>query len=145
MTRFALRGLARLFDRGRLLRFFAAGGVNTAFSYGLYVLFIYMGLRIALASLLALLLGIVFSFVTHGTFVFRNATPYAFAKFVLAWILLYLVNLGIIHILVDAGLSAYLAGALATAPVIVLAYLILNRIVFRQRDCCGSDARPQRP
>jgi putative flippase GtrA len=130
----SLPQLARWVVQQKPARFMIVGMINTAFSYGLYAFFVFMGLRIPMASLAALLLGILFSFSTQGTLVFRNATRLTFIKFVAAWLAIYLVNLGIIEGFMQMGLNAYQSGALATLPVTALSYLILNFIVFRARS-----------
>ena len=127
----SLPQLARWVVQKKPMRFLIVGMINTAFSYGLYALFVFMGLRIPMASLAALLLGIIFSFSTQGTLVFRNATRLTFVKFVAAWLVIYFVNLGIIEGFMQMHLNAYQSGALATLPVTALSYLILNFIVFR--------------
>ena len=125
---------ARWVIKIKLARFMIVGVINTAFSYGFYAFFIFMGLRISMASLAALLLGIVFSFSTQGVLVFKNATKLTFFKFSAAWLVIYIINLIIIDGFMKMGLDAYKAGALATFPVTALSYLVLNFIVFRPRS-----------
>lgn len=125
---------ARWVVQKKPVRFILVGMINTAFSYSLYAFFIFMGLRIPMASFVSLLLGIIFSFTTQGALVFGNATRLTFVKFFLTWMIIYFVNVKIIEEFVRMGLNAYYSGALATFPVAVLSYLILNFIVFRQRS-----------
>ena len=122
---------ASLFERRRALRFVLVGGLNTAFSYALYAGLLLLGLNVAMASLLALVLGILFSFATQGKIVFRQASWFTFMKFLLAWTLFYFVNLGIIAVLMRVGLGAYLAGAVSTLPMTLLSYVALRSVVFR--------------
>lgn len=92
--------------------------------------FLFIGLEYRIANLLALLLGIAFSFTTQGTVVFRNATRVTFVKFVAAWMFIYLLNISLIAFLMRAAMSAYLAGAVATVPVTLVSYFILKFAVF---------------
>ena len=133
----------RIFVRHQFVRFVLVGVGNTAFSYGAYALLLLVGLEYRIASLLALLLGIAFSFVTQGTVVFRNATRATFAKFVLAWALLYLLNISIIALLMRVPMSAYLAGALATVPITLTSFLVLKLFVFAQRKTLPPHSRSQ--
>jgi len=119
-----------LFFRHQFLRFVLIGIGNTGFSYGAYAALLFVGYEYRVASLLALVLGIAFSFTTQGTLVFRNATRVTFVKFFVAWILLYLFNIALIALLMRASMSAYLAGAVATAPVTLLSYFVLKFAVF---------------
>jgi putative flippase GtrA len=119
---------AKLGDKPIL--FLAVGVLNSGFSFGLYSLLVYLGSGIALASLLALVAGIFFSFATQGTLVFKNATPTTFARYVVAWSVLYLCNLSIVATGVWLGLNAYFAGAAAILPTAVLSYFVLDRFVF---------------
>lgn len=114
----------------QFVRYVLVGIGNTAFGYGAYAGLLYVGLEYRLASLIALVLGIVFSFSTQGSLVFRNATRVTFVKFVVAWLFIYVVNISIIALLMRASLSAYLAGAVAIVPVTLLSYFILKFAVF---------------
>lgn len=114
----------------QFVRYVFVGIGNTAFGYGAYAGLLYVGLEYAVASLIALVLGIVFSYTTQGTLVFRNATRVTFIKFVVAWLLIYVVNISIIALLIRASLSAYLAGAVAVVPVTLLSYFVLKFAVF---------------
>ena len=112
------------------IRFVAVGAFNSGFSFGLYSLLIFFGAGIALASLLALVAGIFFSFATQGVLVFRNATSVTFVRYVIAWSGLYLCNLSITAIGVWLGLNAYAAGAVAVLPTAAFSYFVLDRFVF---------------
>ncbi|MDH4393714.1 MAG: GtrA family protein [Aquabacterium sp.] len=114
----------------QLVRFVLVGCVNTGFSYALYALFLWLGLNFALANLLAFVISLLFSFVMQGSLVFRNLALRLLWRFVLAWVLVYLFNIGLIAVLMQMGQSAYLAGALALVPVILLSYLIQKFVVF---------------
>ena len=83
-------------DLWQFARFVVVGVVNTSFSYALYALLLWCGLPFAIANLLSLLVGIVFSFVTQGTFVFANRDGRRLLRFALVWTLLYGVNIALI-------------------------------------------------
>lgn len=123
-----------LFKHYQFIRYVLVGIGNTVFSYGAYAALLFIGLEYQLASLLALLLGIAFSFTTQGKVVFRHATHVTFIKFVLAWLAIYIFNISIIALLMSASMSAYMAGAVATVPVTLVSYFILKFAVFRRRD-----------
>lgn len=118
----------------QFVRYVLVGVGNTAFSYGIYAVLLWLGLDYRIANLSALLLGIAFSFTTQGNVVFRNATRITFVKFVIAWSIIYVFNISIITLLMRASMSAYWAGAVATIPVTFVSYFILKFAVFGRRE-----------
>ncbi len=124
-------GLVKLF-KFRLLRFFLVGAVNTAFSYCVYAGFLFLGVNYAAANLLALITGIFFSFRTQGLFVFRNTEQRLLGRFILVWLAIYFANMIVISQLLQLGLNAYMAGALAVIPITILSYFFQRFFVFRQ-------------
>lgn len=129
------RSLGRLL-RGaaaKPLKFSLVGVVNTAFSYGLYALLVYAGLAVPLASLLSLLAGILFSFATQSQLVFKQASAPTFLRYVLAWAFLYGFNQALVQGAMALGLNAYVAGAAATVPTVIISFFVLDRLVFRRR------------
>jgi putative flippase GtrA len=123
----------------RFIRFLLIGGINTAFSYTVYATFLLVGLGYALANLLALIAGILFSFKTQGTFVFNNAARGSFLRFVICWLLIYLCNIAFIRQMLILGLDAYSAGALAIPPIVVISYLVQKHFVFNKKGRPAPD------
>ena len=128
----AVENFRVLFGRYSSIRYLLVGILNTCFSYFCYALFIAIGLTIAWASLLALLLGIVWSFTTQGKIVFKQMTKASFLKFIIFWTVMYFLNIGMIYKLVQWNLNAYAAAALTTIPVTIISYFCLKYIVFRK-------------
>lgn len=122
--------MTALLRRHQFARYVLVGIGNTAFSYSLYAAFLWWGLAYPYASLLSLVLGILFSFFMQGRLVFGNTSRTRLTRFVLAWGLLYGLNILIITGLIQAALSAYLAGAIATLPVTLISYFVLKYAVF---------------
>lgn len=137
----SVEALQRIFINYQFVRYVLVGIGNTAFSYGTYAALLHVGIEYRLANLLALLLGIAFSFTTQGTVVFHHATRLTLVKFVVAWMLIYIFNISIISLLMRAAMSAYLAGAVATVPVTLASYFILKFAVFGRRE----PRRPAKP
>jgi len=107
------------------------GIVNTAVSYGTYALFLSVGLTYALASFSALLVGLVVAFRTQGAFVFDNSDKRLFFRYAVCWGIIYLINTGLIGMLIGWGLSAYAAGAV-TLPLIALLSFLMGTFVFKR-------------
>jgi len=116
--------------RLQALRFILTGTLNTALSYGLYAVFLWLGLHFSLASLLATLTTIVSGFVMHGRMVFGNREPGRFGRYAGVWMVLYGLNIALIQALTQIGLNAYMAGALALAPVTAAGFLLHRRYTF---------------
>lgn len=112
------------------LRFLFVGVLNTGFSYSLYVLLVWLGIHFAPANLLATLAGIAFSFRTQGALVFGRSDWRLLRRFVPVWIAIYAINISIIALLIHFGLTAYIAGAVAILPTVLLSFLLQKRYVF---------------
>ena len=117
---------------GRLVaRYILVGAFNTAASYAFYCLFLFLGAPYPMASLGALALGIAISFVTVGRYVFASQLRGRFPAFVSVWGALYVLNVGIIWLILLTGLSEYAAGFVAIAPTSLVAFFLQRHLVFR--------------
>lgn len=116
----------------RLVRFLVIGAVNTSFSYVIYALLVLIGLHYSLATLISTILGIIFNFFTTGRIVFRNMDNRRIIRFILVYVLTYLVNVLFLKGLVDGlSMDKLLAGALVTLPVALLSYYLNSIWTFR--------------
>jgi putative flippase GtrA len=113
------------------VRFLLVGLLNTAFSYSVYAVLLYVGLPYAAANFGALTCGILFSFRTQGGIVFNNSDRRLLLRFITCWFAIYLVNIAIIKLLLIAGMNAYIAGAAAMIPITAMSYFIQKYLVFR--------------
>lgn len=114
------------------VRFILVGILNTSFSYLIYAGFLFVGFNYALANLLALITGILFSFKTQGHFVFHNPDNRLLGRFILSWGLIYICTIIFIGRIIALGLDAYSAGALALPLSVLLSYLTQKHFVFRK-------------
>lgn len=113
------------------VRFLVVGMLNTAFSYAIYAGFLFVGLSYQLANLIAVVIGILFSFKTQGYLVFKNSDNRLFGRFLISWVLIYLCTIALIGRIMTLGFDAYLAGALALPFSVTLSYLTQRYFVFR--------------
>lgn len=127
--------------RRRWIRFVLAGGLNTTFSYGVYVLLLWLGLHYSLAYFCAVALGVGFSYGTHGMVVFGRVGWRRFARYVVGWGAIYGLNVALIRMLTEWGWSAYLAGALTVLPCAILSYFVQRYFVFRDCAHAGQNRR----
>jgi putative flippase GtrA len=126
----------------RIIRFVLVGVLNTTFSYLLYAGLLFVGLSYQLANLLALLVGILFSFKTQGHFVFGNHNNRLLGRFVLSWAVIYVCVIILIGRIIAFGFDAYTAGALALPFSVALSYLTQKYFVFRQSATVNSGSGP---
>ncbi|NBC38180.1 hypothetical protein GTZ99_16640 [Novosphingobium sp. FSY-8] len=113
-----------------ILRYLIAGGINTAFGFGLYAALVWAGLDRYAAQAVGYVAGTAFNYVTYSRGVFRDAGP-AKLRFALSYAANYLVNLAGLWAVSRLVANPYLAGAITTAGVVVVNYVVLKRLVFR--------------
>ena len=116
----------------RSVRFILVGGVNTAFSYCVYSFFLFFGANYAVANLLAMIMGIFFSFHTQGFFVFQNKEKNLFHRYFFSWVAIYMANIYMIKKLMEFGFNSYISGALTIVPIGIFSYCIHKFFVFRR-------------
>ena len=116
------------------MRFLIAGGINTLFGFLVYSISILCGLRIWQALLTGTLAGMVFNFVTTGGYVFRDLSAQRFLRFSAAYLLIYLVNLGLAELLSRWMDSPILIQGIITIPMALGAYLLMSQVVFQSSN-----------
>jgi putative flippase GtrA len=107
------------------------GALNTLLGYGAYCLSLYGGLSVSVASLVAIVVGVLVSFTTQGFVVFGHVTVRAFFRFMVNWALMYGVYVGVVSGLQKVGVSPYFGGLVAFVPTTTVSYFILRDYVFR--------------
>lgn len=118
-------------DKKLFALFVLTGAVNTVFGYGVFAIGIYIGLPYWLALVLSTILGIIFNFKTIGNFVFKSRDNSKFFKFLMVYIILYVVNLLLIDLGMILGLNAYTSGFISLFPVALLSFMLNKKLVFK--------------
>lgn len=113
----------------RVIRYYQAGVVNMMFGYGLFALFVWAGLDMYLAQVMAHVLGVVFNYFTYSRYAFAGR-PGSRARFVLSYAGNYFLNLGTLALVALVVGSPYVAGLIATVFVSLVNYFVLKRLVF---------------
>jgi len=114
----------------RPVLFVIAGGLNTAFGYGLFALLLLAGMHRVPAMLIATVAGVLFNYAFTGRVVFDNRGFGRLPHFVAAYAVVYLINVAVMEALVAAGAAPYLAGAASIVVAAAAAYWIQSRYVF---------------
>ncbi len=123
----------------QFLRFIFVGIANTTLAYAVYALALTAGFSYPAASFIALVTGIVVSFIMQGKYVFDSLEYRRFWRFLLCWILMYCVNVVVIHQLIELQFNHYVAGALALPVVAALSFMVQKHFVFtRVKLTCNS-------
>jgi len=131
MTAAPPRSVAVRLYESQPLRFLIVGGFNTMLCYAVYALLVRAGLRFWAANLIALLFGISVSFFTQGRIVFGNKNPRLIFRFAAIWLCIYLVQTGLIALLVRASIDPQIAGLIVLPGTVIVSFLIQRRVVFR--------------
>ena len=118
----------------RFIRFLFVGGINTLFGYGMFVLFIYLGLHYAAASALGTVLAVLFSFMTNSTIVFQNRDPRLIFRFVAVYSVIYGVHVAGLWGFNQFQVSNYLAGAILTLPMALVSFTLMRTLVFKRNS-----------
>ena len=108
------------------------GGLNTLGAYGLFALFILLGLHYTLATFLPGVISIYLGYVVNKRVVFKakDAHKFALLFYYLFYFLVYLINIGIQTALLSfVSSNNYLNGAIAMVVTTVLSFTI-NKWVF---------------
>ena len=115
-----------------LYRYIFIGGINTVFGYGIFAFFLFFDFHYSVAILMATILGIAFNFQTYGKFVFKNHSQRLIIKFILVYLLIYVVNVLLVS-LTDLFISnLYLSGVMMTLPIAYLGYILNKRFVWKR-------------
>ena len=125
------RALAARLYQSRPIRFLVVGGFNTALCYAIYALLVSAGLVFWLANLAALLFGIGIGFFTQGRITFGNDDPRRIFRFAAIWLGLYIVQTGLIALLVRARIDPRIAGLIVLPGTVACSFLMQKLVVFR--------------
>jgi len=120
--------------RNRFMRFLVAGGVNTLFGFVVYSVAIIAGTAVWLALLAGTIAGTVFNFFTTGGYVFRELSLSRFPRFIICYLLVYGINLGLIELLSMWLSDKILSQFILIFPMAVFSYFIMARFVFSKKQ-----------
>jgi putative flippase GtrA len=116
----------------QIVRFAVVGAVNTGFSLAIYSGLLFVNISYQIANLVALIVGIVFSFKTQGHLVFYNTDSRRLWRFILGWAVIYLGSVTTIGQIIAFGYDPYIAGVFSVPVSVAMSYLIQKYFVFRQ-------------
>ena len=113
------------------IRFILVGILNTIVGYGLFSLFIYLGLHYSIAVIFSTILGVCFNFKSIGRLVFNSHNNEKIYRFISVYIIVYLLNISGLWIFSYAGLkNMYVAGAILLTPISIVSFILNSKFVF---------------
>jgi len=122
--------LKKIFD-SRVVRFIFVGSLNSLFGFTVFSVIAYMGGQTWKALLGGNVAGIAFNFLTTGGIVFRDLSMKCLLRFIVAYLSLFLFNLGAIELLTDViQIDRIFVQALLTLPMAIMSWFIMSRLVF---------------
>ena len=110
--------------------FLIVGSINTLFSYIIYSIFLYAGLDYKLSALLSTILGVFFSFKMLGSFVFHISNGRLIYKFLLAYSLIYFINITIIKFVNNIVHNYYISGVFSIVVCAAVSFFLNKYFVF---------------
>jgi putative flippase GtrA len=114
----------------KVIRFVFVGLMNTAFGYLIFAGLTWFGCPDVLAVPAAMMVGVIFNFLSYGGIVFSSLDARHLPRFVAAYLGLYACNLFGLRMLARFDMNAYAAQAVLVVPLAALAYLLNDRWVF---------------
>jgi putative flippase GtrA len=119
--------------RVKFIKFLFVGGVNTAFGYGVFVLFVFFGFGPVTAPFFSTVLGILFNFKTTGVLVFKNNDNGLLLRFCSVYAAVYILNVAGLKLLALAGVNnLYAAGLFLVLPLAFAAFCLNKNFVFER-------------
>lgn len=118
----------------KLIRFLLVGGVNTLFGYIVFAFFIFLNFHYTIATLISVILGILFNFKTTGKLVFENSNNVLIFKFTGVYTIIYILNIICLKTFSYFKINIYLAGMLLILPMALISFLLNKKFVFKQKE-----------
>ena len=117
--------------KSRFIKFLFIGLVNTLFGYTIFALLLFLGLDYRVALLIATVCGVLFNFKTTGTLVFKKKSNRLIVRFIMVYLLTYLLNIGALQIVNYLGISLLMSQAILLLPLALISYFLNKNFVFK--------------
>jgi putative flippase GtrA len=118
-------------QRLQVFRFLLVGVFNTAVGYLLFAVSSLAGIKTSIALGIAYVIGVLCNFFTTGRFVFGTSHPKFLFRFLLVYVAIYLLNLGLITIMMRGGVGKLVAQAMLVPFMALLTFVTLKSFAFK--------------
>ena len=116
-------------NNNQFFRFIIAGVINTLFGWMVFASAFNLSNNISISLISSTVLGVFFNYLTFGGYTFRKYSRKIFIKFILCYILVYIINLLVLTSLQNY-FSVILAQLILLPIMALLSYLIIKNFVF---------------
>jgi len=125
-------GLGRFADL-KIIKFLSAGVLNTIFGYTVYIVLLFFNVQYLVALFGATLAGVIFNYFSFGIMVFNgHSSWFVFLRFVISYVLIYVVNAALLRILIEYFLLSPYFGQVICIPIsVLLSWLLINYWVYK--------------
>jgi putative flippase GtrA len=117
----------------KIFRFICIGILNTIVYYILYITFLNLNSNYILAVIYATFIGVLFNFKTFGIYVFNNNDKSLLLKFILVYLILFIINICFINLFNLLYNNYYISGFIAILPYSIISYYLNNKYVFKRK------------
>ena len=114
----------------RFQQFMIAGSLNTLFGFSVYSICIIVGIPLWLSLLISMFFGIIFNFITTGSYVFRQLSLVRFPRFLLCYVIIYIINIFFVELISMWIKNEIFIQAMIALPLALLSYYIMSTFVF---------------
>ncbi len=118
----------------QFLRFLVVGALNTLFGYSVFAGLVLAGVSSMPALVLTYVVGVLFNFMTTRKLVFNRSGHSAFLRFIVAYVVIYFFNAGLLELFEAAGASALVGQAICLPVVAVFSFVLFKFQVFKDKD-----------
>ncbi|MAZ79852.1 MAG: hypothetical protein CMD72_03815 [Gammaproteobacteria bacterium] len=116
-------------NNNQFARFVIAGIVNTLFGWVVFSIAFISTKNIPISLFSSTLLGVFFNYLTFGGYTFRKYSKKIFIKFILCYLLVYVINFLLLTLL--QSYSSVILAQFIILPIMALfSYLIIKNFVF---------------
>lgn len=115
----------------RIIKFAFTGLLNAGFGFCIYTLTYLMSNNTFIALLVANILGILFNFFTTGRIVFNNSDPARLTSFTAIYLVVFVVNYGLLQGLLMLNFNPISSQAILIVPIAGLTYVLQRLFVFK--------------
>ncbi len=121
----------RTLSSNRFVKFLGVGGLNTLFGFAVYAIFALTELSTFTVLIVSNIAGITFNFFTTGGLVFRDLGLARVPRFLITYVVIFLINLKLIEWLAPLYGGRIWAMAIILLPMTLLNYFMLAEFVFK--------------
>ena len=127
--------IKRLLNRQEI-RFIFVGGLNTLIGYGLYALFVYIGINYLVSNTIATIIGVIHSFIWNKYFTFKSNKKIKdeIFKFISVYLISYTIGMITLYIFKDVcNISPYIAGLINLVITTLISFFGHKYISFNSK------------